>query len=65
MHILYCIYDKNPSLPARGAWIEIKSGIQNEQSALSLPARGAWIEIGQEVKADDAKVVAPRKGSVD
>ena len=35
----------SPSLPARGAWIEIVSTRSAGRSRLSLPARGAWIEI--------------------
>ena len=33
------------SLPARGAWIEIKRTFYKHLTELSLPARGAWIEI--------------------
>ena len=33
------------SLPARGAWIEIKNQEPDPVSWQSLPARGAWIEI--------------------
>ncbi len=36
----------HPSLPARGAWIEICGDCAIDQNVrLSLPARGAWIEI--------------------
>ena len=35
-----------PSLPARGAWIEIATvSTTDQESYTSLPARGAWIEI--------------------
>ena len=34
-----------PSLPARGAWIEIVVIIAAAAANSSLPARGAWIEI--------------------
>ena len=34
------------SLPARGVWIEIRTGnCMNYTYAASLPARGVWIEI--------------------
>ena len=33
------------SLPARGAWIEIRADHGNAAQQWSLPARGAWIEI--------------------
>ena len=33
------------SLPAWGAWIEIKRGMEMNSRRLSLPAWGAWIEI--------------------
>ena len=33
------------SLPVRGAWIEIRRGLQNFCCRMSLPVRGAWIEI--------------------
>ena len=33
------------SLPARGAWIEMKPSTLSRPSLSSLPARGAWIEI--------------------
>ena len=37
---------EHPSLPVRGAWIEIKSVRREFIDALSsLPVRGAWIEI--------------------
>ena len=34
-----------PSLPARGAWIEMSVDHNPRSSIQSLPARGAWIEI--------------------
>ena len=34
-----------PSLPVRGAWIEIASTILPFRPLMSLPVRGAWIEI--------------------
>ena len=36
---------RNPSLPARGAWIEIVALYRQRAERQSLPARGAWIEI--------------------
>ena len=33
------------SLPSRGAWIEIHSGLTAAAGPPSLPSRGAWIEI--------------------
>ena len=33
------------SLPARGAWIEIRKTGRHSSHSWSLPARGAWIEI--------------------
>ena len=34
-----------PSLPVRGAWIEITKAEYKESRDVSLPVRGAWIEI--------------------
>ena len=34
-----------PSLPSRGAWIEIVEGSLHLLGHLSLPSRGAWIEM--------------------
>ena len=34
-----------PSLPVRGAWIEIAAMSKAAKSGESLPVRGAWIEI--------------------
>ena len=53
------------SLPARGAWIEIKTLNFDPSGLWSLPARGAWIEIAITFEAFAADWVAPRKGSVD
>ena len=36
-----------PSLPVRGAWIEITCLCQVEVLCRSLPVRGAWIEIAE------------------
>ena len=55
-----------PSLPSRGAWIEMTIG-----SALSsglggsLPSRGAWIEIAHGSPCSSRAWVAPLAGSVD
>ena len=53
------------SLPARGAWIEIRPRSEWEALIQSLPARGAWIEIIEQFKAAARGVVAPRTGGVD
>jgi len=37
--------EKRASLPARGAWIEIRYYRRRSRGRESLPARGAWIEI--------------------
>ena len=37
------------SLPARGAWIEIRYPISADRSYRSLPARGAWIEMSRRI----------------
>ena len=34
-----------PSLPVRGAWIEISTALMVRARCKSLPVRGAWIEI--------------------
>ena len=34
-----------PSLPARGAWVEIILSLKVIVTPPSLPARGAWVEI--------------------
>ena len=55
-----------PSLPARGAWIEIVRERRTcSTNFRSLPARGAWIEILICVMSLRVCSVAPRKGSVD
>ena len=54
-----------PSLPVRGAWIEIVFADTPGQYDVSLPVRGAWIEIFLPVGPLGQAVVAPRKGSVD
>ncbi len=57
---------RNPSLPARGAWIEIVYVRACWLSEIpSLPARGAWIEIPIYVFIIFLPIVAPREGSVD
>ena len=53
------------SLPARGAWIEIKVMLQEGERNLSLPARGAWIEMDTPLLVSNVSKVAPREGSVD
>ena len=39
--------DPHPSLPVRGAWVEIKSSKRGQNDGRSLPVRGAWVEIGK------------------
>ena len=34
-----------PSLPSRGAWIEMEEEEKHAKAKKSLPSRGAWIEI--------------------
>ena len=53
------------SLPARGAWIEIRKQYPNSPEIESLPARGAWIEMARNNLELAVGVVAPREGSVD
>ena len=41
-----CLGEDVPSLPSRGAWIEIDHSYQSRAGRQgSLPSRGAWIEI--------------------
>ena len=54
-----------PSLPPRGAWIEIKMWSDRMVIELSLPPRGAWIEIRRKVRVSIRLLVAPPTGSVD
>src|SRR5699024_4948804 len=54
-----------PSLPSRGAWIEISVVIPEAGAAMSLPSRGAWIEISISRAASVRGPVAPLAGSVD
>ena len=56
---------KDPSRPARGAWIEILPGSEDWTSRESRPARGAWIEIRILTDLSKKLFVAPRKGRVD
>ena len=56
---------KKPSLPVRGAWIEIHILWDVFPGMLSLPVRGAWIEIKNVEIGTQKNSVAPRKGSVD
>ena len=54
------------SLPARGAWIEIRMANPGVLIAVaSLPARGAWIEMLLNLKNGCLMWVAPCEGSVD
>ena len=53
------------SLPARGAWIEIRLFAGGRYGQTSLPARGAWIEIYPDAILRKLADVAPRTGSVD
>ena len=39
-------YERDESLPVRGAWVEMLDAAENEgENAMSLPVRGAWVEI--------------------
>ena len=61
----YKVAKKLPSLPTRGAWIEIDLNVDIRHCPPSLPTRGAWIEIW-EVDAVGYNIgVAPHTGSVD
>ena len=54
-----------PSLPVRGAWIEIYYDKKTQLKDVSLPVRGAWIEIIVAGSIPAVLVVAPCEGSVD
>ena len=55
-----------PSLPVRGAWIEIAHDAPLVDGVrVSLPVRGAWIEISCCRFFRRRSRVAPRAGSVD
>ena len=54
-----------PSLPVRGAWIEMMYSSSMVRTSVSLLVRGAWIEIKWETANLAARTVAPRAGSVD
>ena len=53
-----------PSLPVRGAWVEIMHPQVADSIFRSLPVRGAWVEISLVVSMSNANNVAPRAGSV-
>ena len=56
----------HPSLPSRGAWIEMsRDGLSSMVKCRSLPSRGAWIEIARSAVPWGSFVVAPLTGSVD
>ena len=57
--------DVEPSLPVRGAWIEMRQRRKFAAFRASLPVRGAWIEIGAEFRSAHHDDVAPHAGSVD
>ena len=63
--VVDCCPDVRPSLPVRGAWVEIAGGWRLWLAAGSLPVRGAWIEIPGERDSGKVQRVAPRAGSVD
>ena len=55
-----------PSLPSRGAWIEMSVGdYVTPSTSTSLPSRGAWIEMVQAQVPQGLQYVAPLAGSVD
>ena len=49
---------QSPSLPVRGAWIEILNPGDVEKVPQSLPVRGAWIEI---VPAEISPLLPPSR----
>ena len=49
----------SPSLPVRGAWIEIPSPADIYGRPASLPVRGAWIEIRQNTGMHVSEQIAP------
>ena len=54
-----------PSLPVRGAWVEIHAVIEERiDRPRSLPVRGAWVEMRICPYYTVKKAVAPRAGSV-
>ena len=53
-----------PSLPVRGAWVEIVPLSVLRLDRQSLPVRGAWVEMGTSRQGLSAQTVAPRAGSV-
>ena len=55
---------REPSRPARGAWVEIKGSGKSLYMSRSRPARGAWVEIPFVDGNFYAATVAPRKGRV-
>ena len=55
----------SPSLPPRGAWIEMQLILTMFCTCWSLPPRGAWIEIIGDYLGFPTKIVAPPTGSVD
>ena len=58
-------HDKDESLSARRAWIEIKTRSQPSKPRTSLSARRAWIEIAYGALDGASEIVALRKESVD
>ena len=52
-----------PSLPARGAWIEIFLDSDVADGLGSLPARGAWIEINTHQVHPTATPSLPARGA--
>ena len=56
---------ERPSLPVRGAWIEIICMDASTADTQSLPVRGAWIEIGTMNDPNADPGVATRAGRVD
>ena len=53
-----------PSLPVRGAWVEISAFFRSSMPPKSLPVRGAWVEILTFKTKNVTRLVAPRAGSV-
>ena len=58
------VYLAAPSLPSRGAWIEISVLTLVATSTASLPSRGAWIEIQRVLLLNDGLSLSlPSRGA--
>ena len=52
-----------PSLPVRGAWIEMSQSTMHRIMSMSLPVRGAWIEITHRHSSQTAYRSLPVRGA--